>query len=71
MILTLCTKLFSKHHLSWKECLLATCGGFKGAICLILALALASEDQLAEKLLPHSQPSKFKVEIHKKSHLTK
>ena len=63
MILTLSTKLFGKHHLSWKECLLATCGGFKGSICLILALALASEYHLAEKLLTHHKPSKFKVPI--------
>ena len=62
MILTLCTKFFSKHHLSWKECLLATCGGFKGSICLILALALASEYQLAETLLD-TKPSKFKVKL--------
>ena len=71
MFLTLATKFFGKHHLSWKECLLATCGGFKGSICLILALALASEYQLGEKLFPNTKPSKFKVEIHAKSSLIK
>jgi NhaP-type Na+/H+ or K+/H+ antiporter len=59
--LTLCTKLCRYYHLSWKECLLATWGGFKGSICLILALALAGEFRLADKLFIHHDSSKFKV----------
>jgi len=58
----LCTKLCRiSYHLSWKECLLATWGGFKGSLCLILAMALASEFQLIDKLLIPPNSLKFKV----------
>ncbi|UJR30400.1 hypothetical protein I4U23_017935 [Adineta vaga] len=58
MILTLCRI----YHLSWKECLLATLGGFKGSICLLLSLAFASEFQLAKQQVKHHS-SKFAYQI--------
>ncbi|CAF1270609.1 unnamed protein product [Adineta steineri] len=57
IILTLCTKLCRFYHLSWKECLLITWGGFKGSVCLILALALVGEFRLS------ANPSKFQYQI--------
>ncbi|CAF1291613.1 unnamed protein product [Adineta steineri] len=60
IILTLCTKLCRFYHLSWKECLLITWGGFKGSVCLILALALVGEFRLTK----NSSKFQYQILIH-------